>query len=158
MPVQHRQRTGFTYIEMVITLLVMGILTAVAAPKFVSALASRRVDLAASRIVADLHYARSEAQRVSKSRTVEFNVISNNYTLINVVDLDHSTRNYTVELVNGSFDSELVSAVFGVAPNVCSSVIFDMFGRPDQEGVVIIRSGSLQRIVTLAADGTATKQ
>ncbi len=147
-------RSGFTFIEMVIAILVMGILSAVAVPNYVTAIAKYRADLAARKIVADLHYAKSEAQRTSQSRTVHFYSVENRYILEDVVDIDHPDLPHTVvELVNDPFSATIVSVDF----DGDSAVIFDMYGRPDSIGTVDIQSGNVLRTVTLAADGTASK-
>ncbi len=148
----HHRRSGFTFIEMSIAILVMGILAAIAAPTYVTALANYRATLAARRVVADLHYARSEAQRNSTTRTVVFNTITNSYRLINVVDMDRSAENYIVQLVDDPFSSVLISATF----DGDAIVIFDRYGRPDSVGTVVVRSGSVQQTIDLAIDGTAT--
>lgn len=149
----HHRRSGFSFMETTIAILVMGILTAIAAPTYISALAHRRVTLAAQRIVADLHYARSESQRSSSTRSVNFNTVTNSYRLIDVVDMDRSADNYIVNLVDTPFSATLVSATFGANANV----IFDRYGRPDSVGTVVVQSGSVQLTVSLAADGTATR-
>jgi len=154
MPTRQLQldRGGFTFIEMAITILVMGIVAAAAAPSYFSALASYRVGMAARKVVADLHYARSESQRSSSSRTVQFDTANNRYTLVNVADLDRAADSYVVHLVDPPCSALLVSATFGANANV----IFDMHGRPDSVGSVVVQSGSVQKTVNLAADGTAT--
>lgn len=133
-------------------MLVMGILAAVAAPTYIASLARYRADLAARRIVADLEYARSEAQRSSQSREVQFDIGAESYTLASVADIDESANTYTVNLVDDPFMAEIASATFGVDENV----IFDRFGRPDSTGSVVVRSGSVQVTITLAADGSTT--
>lgn len=143
---------GFTYIEMTIAILIMGIIAAVSAPSYVSVLQNHRVDMAARKIVADLHYARAEAQRNSQSRAVQFEPSNDRYTLHNVADLDHSGSAYVVDLVDDPYLTTLVSATFGVD----AVVVFNMYGRPDDGGTVTVQSGSVQKTVTLATDGTAT--
>ncbi len=154
MPAIPPRRSGFTFMEMTIVMLVMGILTTIAAPTYVQALAYRRATLAARRIVADLHFARSEAQRVSSNRTVNFDTLTNSYQLVSVKDMDHSAEDYIVNLVDDPFSAVLISADFDGDANV----IFDRYGRPDSVGTVEVQSGSVQRTVSLAADGTATRQ
>jgi len=133
-------------------MLVVGILAAIAAPTYVGALANYQATLAARRVVADLHYARSEAQRNSQDRNVLFDTGTNSYSLTNVTDIDQRTKNYIVNLVDSPFSSVLVSATFGANANV----IFDRYGRPDNVGTVVVQSGSVQKTITLAADGTAS--
>ena len=92
------RRSGFTFIELTVTLLVIGILTAVAAPSYIASLASYRATSAARRIVSDLRYARAMAQTNSQSRTVDFDPLKEEYELGNIDDLDHSGARYIVEL------------------------------------------------------------
>ncbi len=58
---RHRSRRplhhGFTMMDLVITMLIIGILAAVAAPKFVDSLHRMRAEAAAKRIMVDLSYA-----------------------------------------------------------------------------------------------------
>lgn len=145
-------RGGFTLIEVTITMLVLAILTAVAAPSYISALASNRADMAARKVVADLHFARTEAQRYSQSRTVEFDIANGRYTLVSIASLDRSTAGYVVNLVDDPFAAALVSATFGADANVT----FDMYGRPDSDGTVVVQAGNFQKTITLASDGQAS--
>ena len=145
-------RHGFTFVETTIAILVMGIMAAVAVPTYLSAVTNYRVNMAARKIIADLNYARAEAQRYSQNRTVQFDTTNNSYTLVNVTDIDNSANAYVVELVEDPFSSTLVSAVFGGD----AVVIFDMYGRPDTSGAVVVQTGSVQKMISLAEDGSAT--
>ncbi len=145
-------RTGFSYIEMTIAMLVMGILAAIATPSYLSALAHYRANLAARRVVADLHYARSEAQRNSQSRSVQFNTGTDRYWLHDVVDIDNSGESYVVKLIEDPFLATIVSVNLGATPKVD----FDRYGRPDEVGTVVVQSGNVQRTITITADGTAS--
>lgn len=53
--------TGFTLIEMIVTVAVLAILLGLAVPAFQDTLAKRRLVGAAEQLYADLHYARGEA-------------------------------------------------------------------------------------------------
>ena len=60
---QHKLNSGFTLVEMVITLTVIAILAGIAVPSFTETLDRRRVSGAAEQLQSDLQYARSEALR-----------------------------------------------------------------------------------------------
>ncbi len=146
----HRHdRAGFTYIELVITLLVMGILAAVAAPSYRSALAYRRTDMAARRIKADLQYASSVTLQNSRDCIVRFNPGSNSYELEGVNELDRR-GSYVVELAKEPFSAVIVSTTFGA-----DAVTFDRwYGRPDGVGEVIVQSGGVSKQITLTLNAS----
>lgn len=64
--------TGFTLIEMVVTVAVLAILLGVAVPAFQDTLAKRRLVGAAEQLYADLNYARGEAIKRNTNVTVSF--------------------------------------------------------------------------------------
>src|SRR3954463_11290584 len=88
-------RRAFTMIELVIVLLVMGILTAVASPKFVDSLLFHRVESAARRVKADLELARTQARLTSASQSIAF--ANSAYTLANMKNLDKPGAVYFVD-------------------------------------------------------------
>lgn len=68
----HHQ-SGFTLIELMLTLAVLGILTTLAVPSFSSYIANQRVKAAAYDLLATLNYARSEAIKRNDTVTVTSN-------------------------------------------------------------------------------------
>lgn len=61
-------RRGLTLVELMIVMAVMAIVATTAAPGFAAFLDARRLDAAASRLAADVHFTRSEA--VSRNRPI----------------------------------------------------------------------------------------
>ena len=63
--------TGFTLIELMITLVIMGIVITVGVPSFNDFIASQRVRVTASDIVGDIAFARAEAIKESRRAIME---------------------------------------------------------------------------------------
>jgi prepilin-type N-terminal cleavage/methylation domain-containing protein len=146
---------AFTLVELVMVLVLVGVLAAVAAPRFARANANYRADLAARRIAADLAFAQRKARASSKQVTVSFAVATHSYQLVNVSDLDRSSQTYIVKLSAEPYGASLLTADFAGA----AQVVFDGYGTPSAAGAVTLRAGGVQRTVTLdAVTGRATVQ
>jgi Tfp pilus assembly protein PilE len=143
-------RAGLTLVDLVIALLVLGVMSAVAAPRFAQMLGRYRVESAAGRVRADLEYARQQARTHGQSRTIVFDPKTHVYEL---ADMDHPDRpgaKYVVNLSESPGGVSLESATFGGgnSPNVT----FDLYGRADGSGTVVLSAGAWQRSVRV--DGT----
>jgi type IV fimbrial biogenesis protein FimT len=68
----HQKQTGFTLMELMITVVILAILAAIALPSFQSIIEKRRIVGAADNLFADLQYARSEAIKQNKTITFQF--------------------------------------------------------------------------------------
>lgn len=75
------RRSGVTLIELTMVLLIMGILTAVAAPRLTSQLNQHSVKSARSLILTDLKAAQQEAVTTSSSVTVSIDKLQNSYSI-----------------------------------------------------------------------------
>lgn len=80
---KREQRQGFTLVEMMLVISLVGVLAAMSAPPFFRYLASNRLATQADRMVADLQYARSLS--VSNSQILRFSATETGYTLTNPV-------------------------------------------------------------------------
>lgn len=145
--IMRRTARTFSLIELIFVLAIIGILTALAVPRFGSSIAFQRADMAADRIVADLSLARERAVTTSSSLTVQFKPGSNAYALQGMQHLDRSGDAYDVDLSAEPYEATLVSADFGGD----TEVVFDGYGVPDSGGTVIIQVGGETRTITLDA-------
>lgn len=153
-PFHHKSKRhlGFTFVELMIVMLIFGIFAAVAAPRYRDALSRFRADATAKRVAADLRLAQRHAKRTSASQSIVFDVANNRYVLTGIPDLDHADQTYAFDLGDSDSQTVLQSAVFGNN----STLTFDIYGRPDKSGTVVIKSGSYQQTVTVEAVGAVS--
>ncbi|MCA9233098.1 MAG: prepilin-type N-terminal cleavage/methylation domain-containing protein, partial [Planctomycetales bacterium] len=107
-------RIGYTMIETVIVMLVMGILAAVIAPKYRATAARYRVEAAARRLVADLSYVRTRAMMKGPvaEECVVFYAATEEYEISNAADLDHPDLQYRVDFRKTPYAVDIQSSLF----------------------------------------------
>ena len=77
---------GFTLIEVIITIIIMGIVFSIASSIWFGAIESRKVDSATNQLAADLRQAHSRATNRLASQTVTLTTGSSEYTMTGVAD------------------------------------------------------------------------
>lgn len=135
-------RYGFTLIELVIVTMIVGILSAVAAPRFADSLARYRVDAAARQLRSDLAEAKLRAKASSSTQTVQFDTAAQSYTLTAVPHIDHPAQDYCIQL-GVRFQSTIVSADCGGD----TELNFDGYGMPDSEAEIVVQCGAHAKTV-----------
>ena len=132
-------------VELTIVVLIIGIMTAAALPRFADTLSFHRAEAAANRIEADLKLARQRAITSSSSQVVVFTTGDHKYTLSGVQDPNHPSLEYEVVLSEAPYHASLGSADFGGA----GQVSFDGYGVPNSGGTITVQSGQYVKTITV---------
>ena len=150
-----RGRRAFSLLELVMVVAIMGIVAAIAAPRYAHSIARYHIDVAAKRIVNDLALASRLARNAGAERTLSFNDDGTQYTISDLAGLEKSAEPYRVDLQAEPYCTRAESVNFGGK----SSVTFDAFGQADSGGEIVLTSGDFTRTITLDANsGRATVQ
>jgi Tfp pilus assembly protein FimT len=124
---------------------ILGIIMAVAMPRYVNSLYSYRALMAANKIAADLTLARNDAFVSGSHRTVTFSQANNQYTLTAIPDPNFKTVANTVV----SFNGPLFFATLGASTFTGNTFTFDGYGMPSAGGQVTVTAGSCTHTVVV---------
>ena len=149
-------RRAFTLIEITIVLVVVGVVFAIATPRFTHAGSQRRVELAMERIERDFRLAEQDAWHTGTSRELVFDVANNSYEIIGmtdamgnpyIVDLSGAPYNLSINSVDFAGDTRLTIDGRGGVPIGGSVVLAD--GAYSATGNVAVRdTDSLSMLVS----------
>ena len=149
------RRRGITLPELIVVILILGILGAMAAPRFSGAVQAARLEAARQAVRSDLQYLRSCAINRGRPVQVQFDAAADRYTSPSVDHPDRPGRQLSVD-VKKMFDPAIeLSADFAGQ----SAVTFDLVGvprvdgEPIEEGRVVLALGGRSLVVTITASG-----
>ncbi len=136
---------AFSLVEAVLVVVIVGIFSSIALPRYAGFVAREQVQAAAQRIVTDLSLAQRQARLSSASQQVVFDLVAGSYTLINLPDPDRKEETYKVTLSQEPYRVNIVSANFGGD----GTLIYDGFGTPDSGGTIVIGVGKYTQTITV---------
>jgi Tfp pilus assembly protein FimT len=138
-------RKAYSTFEVLIVLSIIGITTAIAAPRYFSSIRRSKLDRAVSLIAADLAKARDNARAYGMDQTVTFN--NERYRV--------TTRTATGEkLENVDLRIEpYEGAVSMLRTGSNNTVTFNKHGMPSNTMVMGIRTGNILRVLSLSTEG-----
>jgi len=126
--IRNYKSSGFTLIELMVAVSVVGVLVAIAMPSFNYTIQNNRVKTSASDAHISLLLARSEAIKRNDSVTVTF---SNTGWLVSYYDTDSSSTKILSQKNDLSSDVDYDCTLDGSAASLPQSVVFNRSGRPD---------------------------
>lgn len=148
---------GFTLIEMMIVIAIVGILTAIAVPNMIGWRGTRQLEGAVRNFNSDMQLARFTAIREAETVSVVFNVAANSYQMfvdydddysLDAGDGDRQIRSVTlppgVTISNSDFTGDRTQFNTRGRPNLVGTLTFNNPAATNDWSVVISRMGRLQ--------------
>jgi type II secretory pathway pseudopilin PulG len=147
-------------VELVVVMLVLGVIAAIAAPRFGHASSTFRLDAAIQKIESDLRYAAQMARSQSRTVAVTFDPATDSYTVSGVDSPLDGTGNYRVDLSQPPYEVDIADVRF--SGGLASMFRIDGHGSPLNAGVIRIELGPNARLIgvewTLPSDAKVKAQ
>ncbi|MCE3014324.1 MAG: prepilin-type N-terminal cleavage/methylation domain-containing protein [Pirellula sp.] len=151
--VNRGSRGGVSLLELTVTVLILGIVAAIASPTYSSSLQKYRTEVTSQRIVQDIEQTRRVARQTNSSRTITFSTTSQSYTIALVGSLDRVGQSYEIPLDRAPYHSRLLFLATSAQPSVSQStvaIVFDRFGMPNQGVRLRVGSGAIEKWIDVA--------
>lgn len=139
-------RRGFTLLELVTVVVILGVMSAIAIPRFGDFSHGMSLDAAERQMLVDIERARRRAIESGASVTVAFRPVQDAYFISALPSLDRSDQTYSVRLAEEPYGVDLVSADFAGTTNLT----FNAYGEALYDGTVTFSLAGRTRTVTVA--------
>jgi prepilin-type N-terminal cleavage/methylation domain-containing protein len=146
-----KQERGFTAIELILVIVILGILAAIAYPRF-QGLPGIRVSAAAQEIAGVIRYAQSQAISTAYNYKVYFYAGTNSYSVYQVNRSSGAETIISNPLKAGNYPVALNTDYPGVTIGADYTVEFDYLGAPDGGGSVTISGGGTSMTISVLAN------
>jgi len=134
-------------IELVLVMVIVGIMGAMAVPRFVGFLGNARADATVSRILADLKATRCRAKQTGQCQSIVFDTMHNQYAITGWESLDRRAGAYAVDLADEPYQATLVTADFDGS----ATLGFDGWGQPVSD--CVLKHPIADGTITISAGG-----
>jgi len=134
---------AFSLVEMVMVIVLLGVMAAIAAPRYASFLREQRLNFADLRLRGDIALAQKRARYLGAAVTMTFTPASHRYAIVGMNDPDKVGASYIVNLAQEPYGVTMSSADLGGD----TQLIFDGQGTPDSAGTIVLRLGSQTRTI-----------
>ncbi|MBX3384281.1 MAG: GspH/FimT family pseudopilin [Phycisphaeraceae bacterium] len=139
------RRRGYSLLELVIVVVILGVIAALAAPRLAMSAESKRVHFAAKRLAADLGTARASAMASSSPRTITISAAEGKYSISSVSDIDRMGMQYSVNLARDPYGVVIDSVTAGDA----GVIVFSPSGGVSRGGTIVLRRGDERRNIVI---------
>ncbi|QEG43474.1 pilus assembly FimT family protein [Roseimaritima ulvae] len=145
----HRRRTAFSLIELTVVILILGIVAAVAQPRYAAALAAFRLDSAAQRVAQDLQWASTRARVSSKPVLIRFHDDAPEafYRFDKLADPLNPAAAMNPADSSTWYTVDLTQEPYAVWLSANADLTFDIHGRCDQDALIVLSLGAESRTV-----------
>jgi len=146
-------RAAFTLAELVVVMAMIGILAAIAAPRYASSLSKFRIEAATQRIIGDLRAARRQANITSTSTVFTLDAANSTYTITGMSRFDRRGGIYTVNLGAEPYYATVTSFDLGGG----KTITYDPYGQITGGGTITLAVGAFTNLLALdATNGEST--
>lgn len=143
-----RDRRAYSTFELLIALSIIGLTTAIAAPRYFSSVRRSKLERAAALVASDLTRARDNARAFGFDQTVAFSTERYSITTRTAA----GTTSKTINLTKDPFENAVAALRTGAA----NSVTFNQYGMPSNTIVIALRSGTVIRVLQVSEAGEVT--